>query len=286
MSLNQQYQDLANGEIDIEEIVVKNIRPKESCRIHILPNKGSNVVRLCLLSDIHLGSKFCDVKLVRKLVSKCVNEKIYVILGGDLIEFANKFSIGAGMYEQIQNPTDQIFELMDILQPLVDSELLLSIISGNHEDRAYKVLGIEICALIAKMCHISYMGSGGFHYLKLGNEKYTLYYEHGFGGSRYTHTKMKKVIDASKNVEDCDVFAHAHMHDLVQWKEKKRKYNRKNKIVEYIDKLYLITGGFLKYQGSYAQKASFPITVNGSPILNFYTDKHKVDVEFFPEDCE
>jgi predicted phosphodiesterase len=254
-----------------------NAREKQYVRF-TLPTIN-NTVKLCFLSDIHLGSIFCDRDSLDKTVSKCLDENISVLLGGDLIEAATRNSIGSGVYDQNMNPNEQILQIMEIIKPLAQKGLVKSIIRGNHEDRFKKDVGIDICSMIAYTFSIPYMGSGGFHYIMVDDENYVIYYEHGSGGSKFVHTKISKVSSVAKYIEDFDIFAWGHMHDLVTWQEVKRKMNKRYKTVEKLNRTFLITGHYLNYEGSYANTASMPPSRIGSPIVTLHGNQHKIEVE-------
>jgi len=261
-----------------EILELEKSNPRKFCTKKLDFKNGKKYVDVMYFSDQHIGSIYCDFSFVKKQRDRCLKENIYVKLGGDLIEGSTRFSVGAGIYEQNLTPHEQLFALISFLKPLSDAGLLISICMGNHDERFKKSVGIDIISIISYILKVPYLGFGGFNYLKVGDENYISFLEHGSGSAKVLSSKMKKVMDASKNIEDFDVFAWGHTHDLFAWKDYKQRYNKKNKNIELIEKQYLLTGSYLNYDFSYANSSSMPITKLGSPILRFYANQHKIEV--------
>ena len=241
---------------------------------------SNKIAKVCLLSDIHFGFKSSDFEAVKRLRDHCLKENIYICLGGDLVEASTRYSIGAGVYEQEINPNEQFLYLLDFFEPLFDQGLLISTIRGNHEDRFRKNVGIDLASIFAWIYRLSYLGSGGFHYFKVGGESYSIYYEHGYGGARFLHTKMKKVVDASRRIEGFDAFCWGHVHELIWWNEMKQMINKKKRGVTESERLFIITGHYLR-PGGYIKEQAFPTTKLGSPILHLSSKEHKIEVGYF-----
>lgn len=259
-----------------EMIPYQKKRIKTFSDTRLFPNKGKEYVDVAFYSDQHIGCIHSDFKLIKKYRDYFLKNSIYVFLGGDLIEGSTRYSVGAGVYEQLLAPDEQFHFLVEFLKPLADEELLISAIRGNHEERFKKTVGLDITNTICCMLGIPYLGTGGFNIIRIGDQRYTIYYEHGTGGAKYFHTKAKKIFDASQAIDDCDVYAWGHVHELASWISKRRKICSKNKHVKYTERLLVFTGHYLKYEHSYAQDTGLYPSKLGSAILRFYSNKHKV----------
>jgi len=262
---------------------LRNAKEVSFCRYKLDVFDKRNYCKICLLSDIHLGAKCSDLELLGKLIDKCLNEKIYVILMGDLIEASTKNSVGSGVYDQNLNPNEQIFLLMNLLEPLFKERLILSILRGNHEERFKKDVGIDISSIIACTNKVSYLGTGGFHHLNVGNISYNLYCVHGNNSSNLLTSKIKKVIDYSKTIEGFDIFAYAHVHELMWWENIIQKVNEKKRKLEYQKRYFIITGHYLNYEQSYMKGSGSSQTIKGSPIITLYSDEKRIEIEKFSE---
>jgi len=257
---------------------LQKAKPRKVCSRVLDTDDKKNYADVMYFSDQHIGSIHCDFDFLRKQRDVCLKKRIYVILGGDLIEGSTRFSIGAGLYEQNLPPHDQLLGLISFLKPLADNQLIISICMGNHEERFKKTVGIDITSILGYILDTPYLGYGGMNYLKVGKRNYISYFEHGSGTARTLSGKMKKVMDASKNIDQFDVFAWGHTHELFSWYEYKQKYNKRFKKMEMVKKFYLLTGGYLNYNFSYADAYSIPPVKIGSPILRFYGDENKIEV--------
>jgi predicted phosphodiesterase len=250
-------------------------KPRSTCKIEIVPENGKDYVDVVFFSDLHIGSIFCDFNAVKRARDIIIDKNLHVLLGGDIIECATRFSIGAGVYQQNIPPTEQFLLLLDFFKPIHEKGLLLSAIKGNHEDRFFKDVGIDVMSIFSKHFNVPYLGTGGFNHLLIGNQGYVVYYTHGSGGSKFHHTKIKRVSDGSKYV-DCDVYAQGHSHELAIWHELSRKYSKKDKQVKQVSKTLLLTGHYLKYDQSYADQFGMPPSAMGSPVLRFSSVENKI----------
>lgn len=95
-------------------------------------NAHKERIKILPLADVHYGHKSCDVKDFKNDIEYIKNTPgVYTFLNGDMIENANKLSIGGGVYEQDKMPNEQIHDIVEMLAPISD-KILWSVI-GNHE---------------------------------------------------------------------------------------------------------------------------------------------------------
>jgi len=248
--------------------------PTSHCSVKLTPDKGKEYVDVAFFSDMHIGCKFCDFGKVKEARDYFLKNRIHVLLGGDLIEGSTRYSIGAGIYEQVLTPTEQFHALVSFFKPLVDEGLVISAIRGNHENRFYKTVGLDITSILCERFNIPYLGVGGFNFVRAGNINYKIYYMHGNGAGKFFHTKAKKVTDGAQ-FTDCDIYAWGHVHELAMWHDYHRKCTSKRG-VEFVDKLLLMTGHYLKHSQSYADEAAMKPSRMGSPIVRLSTVEKNV----------
>ena len=98
--------------------------------VRLTPNKGDRAQVMCW-GDIHLGAKTCDYVAAQEAITRCLKKGIYVLVMGDMLECATRYSVGAGIYEQTMSIQEQMKMLTDTLQPVKDAGLLLGIHGGN-----------------------------------------------------------------------------------------------------------------------------------------------------------
>jgi hypothetical protein len=182
-------------------------------------------------------------------------------------------SIGDSVYTQTLNPEGQMNAMIKIFQPLADRNLLLGLLSGNHEQRIFKTSGVDICKMMCRILAVPYLSMARWNWFKVGKQNYSVYAMHGATGSTFAHTKLKAAADAARSFR-CDVFAMGHTHDLVSNVVEEQALSYQNKTVIYKRKLLLVCGHYLGYDLSYAQAKGYQIGKTGSPSVKFSSERH------------
>jgi len=151
------------------------------------------------LGDVHLGSPTCDVQKFLETV-KFIKESGYkVVLMGDLLESANKSSVGSGWVEQTQSPQEQLDAIADLLHPIREQVIVL--LTGNHELRVWKDTGIDPSSVLARYLGVPYGGYATFIYFRVGNQNYVCHAQHGSTNGMYTHTKLQAAKRTATHTE-------------------------------------------------------------------------------------
>lgn len=253
-------------------------RPVRCCKKVLTPS-SKGYAEVVFISDVHVGSPQCDIDRFERMLEYCLENKLYVMLLGDLIENAHRQSVGAGVYEQLENAQSQHERVVEYLRPLADSGLILGSLSGNHEDRTYLLSGVNIAKALCRELNIPYLGSACWNYWRVGNNSYRIYTLHGASGSRYVHTKLKALVDISHSF-DADLIAMGHVHECADTAQTVQFYDASRQKVRERKKYLLITGHYLSYDGSYAQAKGMPISKMGSPKVKFYANKHDIHISW------
>lgn len=242
---------------------------------NLIPKNGT--AKLCFLGDIHYGARNCDVKSMKETIDHCISKGIYVMTMGDMIDASNRYSVGSGVYEQI-NPQKQMEEMIEILRPLAEKGLLINIMKGNHENRIQKETGIDISKVMATILGVPYSGSACWNLLNVGGRRYSIYTLHGASGSRYEYTKLKAIIDILHNIS-ADIVAMGHVHALSSASYIRQYIDLRDRTVKEKKIYAILTGSYLKYDDSYAQEKGYPMTKIGSPYITLSSDKEGIQIE-------
>jgi len=225
------------------------------------------------LGDVHLGAPTCDVDRFKETIDFIKESGYKVILMGDLLESSNKNSVGAGWVEQTQSPQEQLDALAELLAPI--KKQIIVLLSGNHEFRVWKDTGIDPSNILAKYLGVPYGGYACFIYFRVGNQNYVCHAQHGSSGARYNHTKLQAARRTATHTE-ADIFLYGHTHALISDSEEKRYYDKKAKGIRVRKQYYVLTGGFLSYEGSYAQMKNYNPTRMG--VANVFFSGKKWDI--------
>lgn len=237
--------------------------------------KGKNYAEIVFIGDVHYGSKQCNVEKFEKILQYCLENNLYVFCMGDMIEASSRHSVGAGVYEQM-TPQKQIEDISEYLKPLADRSKIIGYLTGNHESRMTKELGIDISKLICKELKIPYLGYAGWSLFYVGGQSYSLYSTHGSSSATLKHTKLKAVLDVSKSFE-ADLVAMGHIHDIIIDSAEYQKVNKKRKTVDIRKSYVIVTGHYYNY-GGYVQEKGYSLSKLGSPKVKLFSDKFDIHV--------
>lgn len=200
--------DYINGEI------VKLKKPRQNNDVYEIQNSMEHL-KLLLISDTHLCSKYDRLDILRYLYGKAEDKGVkHILHSGD-------FTDGKS------NRPEHIYELKEIsyegqVQYCVDKYPQFSgntyVISGNHDNWWYKSTGSEIVKSISnKREDIIYLGSDVAD-LKIGKLKIRLF--HGQGGNAYAKSyKIQKYLDTIPIYEKPHILQTGHIHQAFYYKQ-------------------------------------------------------------------
>ena len=196
--------------------IIKLPKPKKSEDVYVVPNNLEHL-RLLLISDTHLASKYDRLDILRYLYEKAGDRKVnYILHSGDLCD-------------GLSGRPQQLTELRElsytgqrdyVVEKYPRSEIPTYIIAGNHDLWWVKQCGSDI---VRDICHnrddLTYLGSD-CEDLKIGKLKVRLY--HGSGGGAYAKSyKLQKYLDAIPSEERPDILQTGHTHQAFYMKQGK-----------------------------------------------------------------
>lgn len=194
--------DIVDGEI------IKLSKPKKQEDAYVVSNKLEHI-KLLLLSDTHLCSKYDRVDILRYLYDRADQEGVkYVLHSGDFTD--GRSSRPEHAYELKELSYEGQVDYCVDNYPQVDG-ITTFVISGNHDDWWYKSAGSDIISSIAKRrSDIIYLGPDAAN-LKIGRLSCHLF--HGKGAQAYAKSyKAQKYLDAMKIEERPHILQLGHIH--------------------------------------------------------------------------
>jgi len=203
--------DYVNGEVVIRKTPVQNQD------IYELPYNLEHL-RLLLISDTHLCSKYDRLDILRYLYDKAETRGIQHILhSGDFTD-GLKSSRPEQMYELKEISYEGQVDYCANKYPSFSGKTY--VIQGNHDDWWYKSAGSEIVKSIAQQREdIVYLGPDVAD-LKIGKLKIRLF--HGSGGGAYAKSyKLQKYLDTIPIEERPDILQTGHIHQSFYMKQDK-----------------------------------------------------------------
>ena len=202
--------DYVNGEIILRRV------PKQNADVYEVPYNLEHL-KLLLISDTHLCSKYDRLDILRYLYDKAEDKGIkHILHSGDFTD--GKSHRPEHIYELKEHSYEgQVDYCVDKYPTFSGSTY---VIQGNHDDWWYKSAGSEIVKSIAKeRDDIVYLGADVAD-LKIGNLKIRLF--HGQGGGSYAKSyKLQKYLDAIPLEERPDILQTGHIHQAFYMKQDK-----------------------------------------------------------------
>jgi hypothetical protein len=221
------------------------------------------------IGDLHLGSPHYHDETLRETLRFVdeYRERCRILLPGDICEVATKGSVGAGVYEQILTPPEQINRAVEIFRPYAD--LIDGVIIGNHEMRVYKDTGVDLLAEV--FCpklgiEDKYLRYQGVVKYAWNNRAYNVALWHGAGGGKRPGSAINKVNEM-KNTVFADVYLMGHVHRLGSTKEDYFIPDPQHMKMRRITQAYVVTGSALEYEGSYAEMMGLTPSTKGFPVI-------------------
>ena len=202
--------DFVNG-----EVVVRKVPPKHE-DVYQIPNNLEHL-KLLLISDTHLGSKYDRLDILRYLYDKAEDKGIQHILhSGD---FTDGRSTRPEQVYELKEPSYE-GQVDYCVEKYPSFSGKTYVIQGNHDDWWYKSAGSEIVKTIAKQREdMIYLGAD-IADLRIGNLKVRLF--HGSGGGAYAKSyKLQKYLDTIPVQERPDILQTGHIHQSFYMKQDK-----------------------------------------------------------------
>lgn len=236
-----------------------------------------------IFSDMHIGSKKCDYKLIQERVKRVQeNENVYAIILGDVINNSTKDSVG-DVYEETLTPMQQVNVASRTFEPIKDK--ILGITSGNHERRSYRKEGVDIlyfmanefglaekydycaCLLFIRFGRMVHRSS---NYCSKRKVCYTLYMTHGDGQGGRTVGGKANGLHRRGQIIDSDIIVTGHTHMPLTFKDKSFVVDTRNSSAYEHEQIFVNASATLDYE-EYAElygmkpssKASPKILLNG-----------------------
>lgn len=200
--------DFINGEI------VKLKKPKQNNDVYEISNNNEHL-KLLLISDTHLCSKYDRLDILRYLYDKAENNGVkHILHSGDFTD--GRSNRPEHTYELKEHSYQGQIDYCVEKYPAFSGKTYA--IQGNHDNWWYKSNGSEILRPIANAREdIVYLGSDVAD-LKIGKLKIRLF--HGQGGIAYAKSyKIQKYLDTIPVNEKPDILQTGHIHQAFYYKQ-------------------------------------------------------------------
>ena len=225
------------------------------------------------LGDVHIGSKECNMELLKKWIDIIKNDPFArVVIIGDIMNMGLKNS-KSNVYEEVLSPMQQKEVTYDLLNPIADK--ILAGCSGNHEYRTVKEVGTN--PLYDVFCRMRienrYRENACFLKLTVGKcgknpNTYGLVLTHG--------KSKKKDLDWTYAVDGADVFISGHTHLGTHQPCGKIRMDLTHNKVKTISYQHIVVLPFQEY-GGYAMRSKYiPNNIGQFQCISLAGDEKRV----------
>lgn len=199
---------------DIVDGKVVKIKPEKADDVYVIPSNLEHL-RLLLISDTHLASKYDRLDILRYLYDEADSRGVdYVLHAGDVTD--GKSNRPEHIYSLKE--TSFVGQRDYVIDKYPRGSMPTYLIGGNHDGWWHKECGSDIVREICdRRDDLIYLGSD-LADLKIGKLKIRMY--HGKGGGSYAKSyKVQKYLDAVPMEERPHIFETGHIHQAFYMKE-------------------------------------------------------------------
>jgi predicted MPP superfamily phosphohydrolase len=225
-------------------------------------------INLYAFTDVHIGAKGHDADKFKKAIAKLKKDpQGYCFFNGDTLEFIPpNYGIPEG--GQNKSTDEQIEEFVELLKSLGKKVLFFR--SGNHEERAWRLGGVEIAKHISRETGIPHVGVGMAEtHIFVGKRKFRIVTTHGEGGgSRKVLQNMQLTFGGA------DLYFSGHTHEMY--------YNEGNLNIDtstgtevFRKQIEMVGGSFLGW-ADYARSKNMRPTQTGCFVLRLDSEGIRV----------
>ena len=230
------------------------------------------------LGDVHIGSKECDIELLKKWV-EMVEQDPYgkAVIIGDMMNMGLKTS-KSNVYEEVLSPMEQKEMCYEILKPIADK--ILAGCSGNHEYRAVKEVGMNPLYDVFCRLRIEDRYRENVCFLKLtvgkcGRNPNTY-------GIVLTHGKSKgKDLEWTYSVDGSDVFISGHTHLGTHQPCGKIRMDLTHETVKTVGYQHIVVLPFQQYGGYAVRNKYIPNHLGQFQRITFDGSAKQVGYSYF-----
>ncbi len=266
----------------LREIMAKHKLVPEEAKLTVVDlTTAGDSSTIWPFGDAHYGNKDCNYPMLEKVMRWSYKTEVDMIGMGDYIESAIIDS--PGTFDQDTFVTDQVADVVAMLEPLAEEGRIIGLLDGNHERRIRTKTSLDVTDLICKMLKVKYLGFGSLFLFKVrtngeSQQTYTMYATHGDSNAKYPQTKLRACMDL-QSIAEAEIYCMGHVHSLAHQKiERYVIADDGSKVVKQPTQ-FILTGSYLNYWGTYAHMKNMPPSGDsGSPKINLHTREHRVSV--------
>lgn len=231
--------------------------------------KFTKSINLYPFTDVHIGSKDHDAEKFSKAIKALkADPNGYCFFNGDNLEFIPP-NYGIPERGQALSTDEQIEVFVKLLKGL--GKKVLFIRSGNHEERAWRMGGVEIAKHLSRELQIPYLSVGMEEvHVFIGKRKFRIVTSHGEGGS-----SKKVLMNMQLTFPGADLYFTGHTHEFY-YNEGNLNIDTSSGSEEFRPQIEMVGGSFSGW-AEYARAKNLRPTQTGCFVLRL--DGERISVK-------
>jgi hypothetical protein len=177
---------------------------------------------------------------------------------------------------------------VDLLKPLAEAGLILGMVSGNHENRLIRSVGMDVTEQIARQLGVDdrYDPVALLLFVQVGKQgnagrrgsvykwphTYAIHCTHGSGGGTTAGGRANALTRARQKL-DADIYMQGHTHHSDLQLGSCLRVNRSQISVKQVEQVFVCCGSCLEYDGSYGEGMNLPPSDSRYPRVFLHADK-------------
>lgn len=247
-----------------------------------LSDENGPYIEVVGVTDLHYGAAtFLPKKAAkhRQYILDCPDRKVFDL--GDHLESALISSPGDSAVKQTHTPEQQADWVADYYWDMRD--VLLGIVTGNHEDRSERDGGISADKWLTTKLGCPWIRWEAILSITVGNSRrgqnYTIYTRHAVSNSSKPGQVLNSMVAQSRAIQNCDVYTFGHNHFFMSESIPMQSPDpRHGKVLQKLQH-FAMGDSFMARDGSYAEQRNFALANPGQFSLKLYQNQHLVEVK-------
>lgn len=264
--------------------------------IKIRPKGNPEFIELVAVCCLHFGHKATDRERAlrwRAWILSSPNRYAYGLgddtenaLPGDEVH-------NSMMWDSDKHPQDQYLEAAEYWRPVVEAGKLLITHDSNHFWRTEaktgrsmaRELNVFLQGLKAKKPAHSPLPDVSPRWgqwqaltrLKVGRQEYNIHSWHGSGNGCTPEAALRKCREQERS-HIADLFLMGHAHQPIAWGKEYMAYSSNGRDAEARQRWFGVTGGFLGWHGTYAERAGLSPNRRGAIVARLGVKRWDIKV--------
>jgi hypothetical protein len=257
----------------------------QSIKIDLKRPKGE-YARIFVVSCLHIGAKGHDSKKAEEYRQHVLRTPdTYIVSLGDDTDWGlpmGDVQHGSMMFEQTMQPEEQYEEACRFWLPCVERGKLLWTSNSNHWARSQILTGRSAAkemnvflngAREKRQRPVAWADWNLLASIRVGAQRYIVHSTHGVGAGTTEGAVVNRLKSPSAYIH-ADAYLRGHHHRRIAFEQSYFTWDdQRDKPMER-KRVFGATGCFLRWEGTYAERAGYAPTVRGAIVLELSGKRH------------